>query len=149
MHFKEFLLNENKAYFGQRVGDILNAVQDLDENGKSMGTRQLMRNAEAVVNQIRRILHTNWSKSDEKYLKKLQQVGVALARVLDPKVDKGEKDDIYEIIAAAKSQLEQVCDKMGVPISEPEEEDQEPPTESPEPAQPNDQVQPPSQPSLG
>lgn len=104
------------------MGDILNAVQDLEENGKSMGTRQLLRNAEAIVNQIRRILHTNWPKSEEKHLKKLQKIAVALARVLDPKVEKGEKEDIYEIISASKQELEEVADKLGVPISEPEEE---------------------------
>lgn len=127
MEFKDFLLNENRAYLGQRVGDVLNAIEDLDENGKSMGTRQVTRNAEGIVNQIRRILHSNWPKTEEKTLKKLQKIAVAIARALDPERKKEEGDDIYAIVASAKSEIEQLSGKLGVPINTTsKEKDQEP-----------------------
>ena len=68
--FKQYLLNEDRAYFGERIGDVLNAVEDLVDNGNSMGTRQLVKKSEVIVNQIRRILHTNWPKKEEKNLEK-------------------------------------------------------------------------------
>ncbi len=138
MHFKEFILNENRAYFGQRVGDILNAVADLDDNGKSMGVRQTVRNAEAIVNQIRRILHTNWPRQEQKNLKKLQNAAVAIAKCIDPQVSKAEKDDIYDVIASVKSQLDELSGKLGVPLnpSEPPPRAKEPPQAAPPQAAP-------------
>ena len=44
--FKGFILNEGRAYLGIRIGDILNAIQDLEQNAKGMGTRQMVKNAE-------------------------------------------------------------------------------------------------------
>ena len=40
MKFKEFLLIENKSLLSQRVGDILNAVQDLSEDPKNIDKKQ-------------------------------------------------------------------------------------------------------------
>lgn len=68
MRFKQFLLNENKAYLGQKVGDILTAVKEINDDSKTMGSRDLVRFSERVVNQIRRILHSNWSKEEKKFL---------------------------------------------------------------------------------
>lgn len=108
--FKNFLLNENKYYLGQRVGDILTAVQDLQQNSEGMGARQLVANSQRIVDQVRSILHSNWSKNEEKYLKDLQKVGVALARAIE------EKDNLEEILPSISSELEGVVSKMGVPI---------------------------------
>lgn len=108
--FKDYLLNENKAYLGQRIGDILAALQELEQNSKGMGTRQVVANAERAVNQIRRILHGNWSKKEDKYLKKLQTVGVALAKAIE------EKDNLLDIIPSAVSELEQLSGNLGTPL---------------------------------
>ncbi len=53
MNFKEFLLNESEDFLAQKVGDILTAVQELVDGGKQVGARQLVRNTEVVVAQIR------------------------------------------------------------------------------------------------
>lgn len=131
MEFKQFLLNESHAYLGQKIGDVLNAVEDLDENGKSMGMRQVMRNAEGIVNQIRRILHSSWPKTENKTLKKLQKAAVSLARALDPKKKKEEQDDIYSIVASVKNELEKLSGKMGVPVNK---EVEQAPEQTPEQA---------------
>jgi hypothetical protein len=80
LSFSDFLLNENKAYLGSRIGDILAAIQDLTQNSEGMGSRQLVANSQRILGQIRRILHSNWSKREEKYLKQLQKAGVAIAK---------------------------------------------------------------------
>jgi hypothetical protein len=159
--FKMFILNEARAYLGIRLGDILNAVQDLDQNAKSMGTRQMVKNAEGIVNQIRRILHTHWDKSEEDSLKKLQKVGVALARAIE------EKDDLEGMLKSAKGELEELAADLGQPVGElgkpeggkeakGEEQSQpappqgkEPPKQPPPPPQPPQQPQGQSPPPQG
>ena len=111
MRFKQFLLNENKAYLGQKVGDILTAVKEINDDSKTMGSRDLVRFSERVVNQIRRILHSNWSKEEKKFLLTLQKVAVAIMKAID------EKDDLPGIIASATTTLERLVADLGVPIN--------------------------------
>ena len=112
LRFKYFLLNEDTVYLAQRVGDILNALQELEQNSDAMGTRQMVRGAETVVNQIRRILHTAWPKQDEKYLKMLQKVGVGLMKAVD------EKDDLPSVISSCSSEIQQIVSKLGEPTNQ-------------------------------
>jgi hypothetical protein len=128
--FKTFLLAEGQAYFGQRVGDILNALQDLEENGKSIGARQVLRHAEGIVNQIRRMLHTNWPKEEEKSLIKLQKIAVALAKTIDPQANKAEKDDIATVISNSKAELESLSGELGVPLNTTSKEGEESPKDA-------------------
>ena len=107
--FKTFLLNEDAAYLGQKVGDILNASQELADQGPSMGTRHQVRDAETLVNQIRRILHSDWKKEEEKHLKVLQKIGVAIMRAIE------EKDDLMGIMQAANQELTKLQDDIGSP----------------------------------
>ena len=112
MLFKEFILNEDKAYFGEKVGDILNSLHDLVENGKNMGGRNLIKSSEEVVNQIRGILHSHWGKDEQKHLKKLQKVGVAIMRAIE------EKDDLAEILPGCAEEIEQISQKIGAPMND-------------------------------
>jgi len=70
MEFKDYLLNENRAYLGEKIGDILNAVHDLEQEGANMGARQMMKFSEKIVSRIRRILHSNWPQTEDGHLKK-------------------------------------------------------------------------------
>lgn len=108
--FKTFLLNEDVAYLGQRIGDILNASQELADQGPSMGTRQQVKNAESIVHQIRRILHSGWKKEEEQHLKKLQKVGVAIMRAIE------EKDDLMSVVSAANEELTKLQGDLGSPL---------------------------------
>ena len=110
--FKWFLLNENSAYLGQKVGDIVNALTDLKDNAKGMGTRHLVKSAEGIVHQIRRILHSNWPKDQDKHLKLLQKVGVAIMKAIE------EKDDLESIISSGADELQKLSGKMGMPIND-------------------------------
>ena len=122
MKFKDFLLNEDKVYFGEKIGDILNSLHDLVENGKNMGARNLIKSSEEVVNQIRAILHSHWSKSEQKYLKRLQKVGVAIMRAIE------ERDDLGEILPGCAEEVEHISQKIGKPMNDlgvPEKEEEE------------------------
>lgn len=110
MRFKDFLILEQKAYLGEKVGDILTAAQELRDDSRHMGTRDLVRFSEKIVNQIRRILHSQWPREEKKHLKTLQKVGVALMKAIE------EKDDLPTIISSSSSELEKLSGKLGVPI---------------------------------
>jgi len=122
--FKEFLICENKFYLGQKAGDLLTAVQSLRDDAPQIGNRAMIRAAQGIVNQIRRILHGRWDDEDVKYLKQLQKIGVAIAKAID------SKENMDEVIASASQELEELLDKLEVPVnalgSEEEPEAQEP-----------------------
>lgn len=111
MRFKEFLLNEQQAYLGLKVGDILTAAQELRDDAKNMGSRDLTRFSQRIVNQIRRILHSNWPREEVKHLKVLQRVAVAIMKAID------EKEDLGSTISGAVSALEKLVSNLGVPIN--------------------------------
>jgi len=110
MKFKEYLLLEQREYLGQRVGDVLTGIHELLVGGKQIGARQLVKNCDYMVNQIRKILHSTWPRSEYKFLKVLQKVGVALAKAID------EKGDLKEILNSARVELERLGKKLGTPI---------------------------------
>lgn len=111
LDLKEFLLCENKVYLGQRIGDILSSLQDLEQNKGGMGTRQLVANADRIVGQIRKILHGTWTKKEQRYLKHLQKAGVGLARAIE------EKDDLESTISSVSNEIEDLMTKMKVPVN--------------------------------
>ena len=74
LDIRTHLLTEDKSYLGKRVGDILNGLQDLSQNSASMGSREANKNAETIVNQVRRIIKTNWPQGDKKHLESLQKL---------------------------------------------------------------------------
>jgi hypothetical protein len=102
MNFKQFLLNENVAFFNQRVGDILNALQDLNQDSKQMGTRFLISNSEKIVNQMRSLLHQNWSKTKQKDIKTIQKCAIALMKGIE------EKSDLQQIINKCVQNLQTI-----------------------------------------
>jgi hypothetical protein len=111
MNFKEFLLNEQQAYLGQKVGDILTAVQELQTDAANMGTRDLVRYTQQIINQIRPILHSSWPREEKKFLLVLQKVGFSLAKAID------EKGDLAGKISGSAKVLEKLVADLGVPIS--------------------------------
>jgi hypothetical protein len=111
MKFKQFILNEEKQYLSQKIGDLLSAIHDLRGDSVSMSNRDLVRYAERIVNQIRKILHSNWSKDELSYLGTLQKVGVALMKAID------EKENLSQTISGAASVVEKLVSDMGTPIN--------------------------------
>lgn len=111
MKFREFLMVESDQYFAQRVSDILNALQDLNDSAGDMGTRHLVSNSETIVNQIRRIIHTHWPQGVEPNLKTLQKCGVSIMRAIE------EKDDLPGVLKACQGHLEALSGKQDKPAN--------------------------------
>lgn len=150
--FKNYLLNEEANFLGHRVGDILTAMQDVQQDMPNLGTRHLTKIAEELVNQIRKILHGSWSAKHQKDLRELQKVGVAIMKTIE------EKGDLKEIIPAATQQLQNLSGKLKVKVNNleapqmpgedisqndfqltgqgPEQPPQQPPQGAPQPQQP-------------
>ena len=124
MRFKEFILNESQAYLAQKVGDILTAAQELRDDSKNMGSRDLFRFSERIVNQISRVLHSNWPREEKKHLITLQKVGVALMKSIE------DKDDLSGTISGSTEALEKLVSDLGVPIHKMATTDAAPETES-------------------
>ena len=111
MEFKNFLITEQKDYLANRVNNVLNGVHELLAAKKQMGAKQMVRNAEDVANQIRKILHTSWPRSEHKYLKVLQKCGVALMKAIE---DKGDLSDVFNSV---RSELEKLSHNLRVPAN--------------------------------
>lgn len=109
--FKNFLLNEEKSYLGHRVGDVLTAAQELQQDMENLGSRHLNRLAERVVNQIRKILHSQWSSKSQKHLQSLQRIAVAIMKTID------EKGDLKEILPTAVQELQNLSGQLGVKVN--------------------------------
>ena len=119
MEFKTYLLNEqqikqddDKKYFGQRIGDVLTAIHDIEEDGKAIGNRKMTKATLRIVNQIRTILHDQWGSVVDPFLPVLQRCGVALMKAID------EKGDVVETLASAGDELESLLNQLGVPINQ-------------------------------
>ena len=111
MGFRHYILNESKSHLSQKMGDILAATQALSEDAPQLGNRQLIRAAQGIVNQIRRILHDSWPDETLTTLKMLQKVGVALMRAIDSNAD------MRATLASAVQVMEKGSDHLKEPIN--------------------------------
>ena len=110
--FKNFLLNEGRSYLGRRVNDVLTSMQEIEEDMPNLGTRHLGKLADEIVNQIRKILHSNWDVANHKHLKELQKIAVAIQKTID------EKGDLKEILPAATQSLQSLAGKLGIKVND-------------------------------
>lgn len=117
MNFKNFILNENRAYLGHKVGDILTAAQDLQQDIDNLGARQVSRMSDDIVNQIRKILHQQWPPNQLKHLKDLQSIAVMIKKAIDDNKQKGTTFDLKETIKMAIQKLEDVSSQLGRPVN--------------------------------
>lgn len=143
MEFKKFLLFEEQEYFADRVNNVLTGIHELLSANKQMGAKLMVKSAESIANQIRKILHTSWPRSEHKYLKVLQKCGIALMKAID------DKGDLSETFNNVRAELEKLSHKLGVPVNKlgTNEKDETKLPESPPPGAPPD-VLPPHQPQV-
>ena len=111
MRFKDFILTEAEDYFVQRVSDVLNALQDLNDASGDMGARHLVSNAQTIVNQMRRIIHTHWPQSERPSLETLQKCAVAIMKAID------EKDNLQGVLKACQAHLETMTGRQEKPAN--------------------------------
>ena len=106
------MLNEERGYLGQKVADVLTSMQDLQTDMENLGARHLTRLAEEVVNQIRKILHSQWAAKNHKHLEELQKIAVAIQKTID------EKGDLKSILPAATQSLENLSGALGAKVND-------------------------------
>jgi hypothetical protein len=111
MGFTLYLLNEQRAYLGQKLGDILTAVQNLHDDAANLGTRQLTKATDGIVKQIRRIIKDEWPDTELPVLQTLQRVAVALAKAID------ENADLKEVVAGAVQELQKASGDLEEPVN--------------------------------
>ena len=110
-NFKSFLINEEKSFLGRKVANVLTPMQELQDDMQNMGARHLTRVAENLVNEIRKILHVHWEQEQQKYLKELQKIAVAIQKTIE------DKGDLKEIIPSAIQSMQTLSGKLGVKIN--------------------------------
>ena len=110
--------NEDRAYLGHRVGDVLTAAQDLQNDLDNLGARQVTRMSDNIVNQIRKILHQQWEPNQRKHLKELQAIAVMIKKAIDDNKQKGSTFDLKETIKMAIQKLQDVSSKLGTPVNQ-------------------------------
>ena len=109
--FRGFLLNEEKGHLGHKVNSVLTGMQDIQTDMGNIGSRHLNRLAEEIVNQIRKILHSNWTQKNHKYLIDLQKIGVAIMKTIE------EKGDLKDVLPSATQELQNLAGKLGVKVN--------------------------------
>lgn len=111
MGFRYYLINEEQVHLGHKIADIMTAIHELEADMGGMGARQIARVSEEIVNQIRKVLHSQWGPNQSKNLKELQKVAVALMQAIE------EKDDLREIIGNLSKVIEKIAEKLGIKIN--------------------------------
>mgnify|MGYP006288479705 FL=1 len=124
-NFRTFVMNENKVYLAKEIGDVLNSAQELSDEVNKIGTRNLVRYGQIIVNKARGILQGHWGNENKKFLIQLQKCAVALAKSID------ENDNIEDILKSTIDALQQVVNKMGVPVNAFQVTQKPPETEKP------------------
>jgi len=110
--FKQFLLKEANNNLSEKTGDILEALQDLQEDMENLGTRSIIRICKQIVAQIRKILHDDWPDSETGSLQILQKIGVALMKGID------SNDDLKEIVSSSIQELQGSSEKDGQKLND-------------------------------
>ena len=112
--FKNYLFNEEKGHLGKRVNNILTAAQELQGDAENLGSRKVTRLADEIVNQVRSILHDQWTPRQKKHLENLVKVGVALKKSIE---EKDTEYDVKEILPSVVQELENLATKLGVKVN--------------------------------
>lgn len=112
MRFRQYILTEETNYLSQKIGDILSATQSLAQDASNLGVRQLVKSSQRIVDQIRKILHDSWSDKEEKVLKELQKVGVALSKAID------SEGNLEEILNTSVDVLQDAIEELKTPIND-------------------------------
>lgn len=111
-NFKDFFFLESKEFFATQCGDILNAIQNLEEESEHIGTRNLVRYGSNIANSIRNLIHSHWTDDLEDHLRILQKAGVAILKAIE------ESSDLLETIKSARLALDELVKKLGMPIND-------------------------------
>ena len=110
--FEAFLINEGRAYLGEKIGDLLTSLQNLQDDADGMTKHAIERALLRDVGHIRRILRGRWDDVDRPHLELIQKVGNGIMLGLE------ETDgDLPELVASAVAELESLAGKLEEPLN--------------------------------
>lgn len=111
MEFKDFLINENKTLFSQRLGDILNALEELSSDPKSIDKERVM----AIKNQIVSNFLRGQTWADElKYPSKMMTIiAFNLAKSIDRQAE--NSPEVSAVINSSIENIKQINKKLSIP----------------------------------
>jgi hypothetical protein len=113
MGFKQFLLTENKKFFGKKIGEIVNSLADIGQDAPNLGARHLVRLAEKEVNNLRSVLKKSWSEQiKQDYLPDVQRVAYNLAKTIE------DKGDLRDVLPQVLQDLENLSGRLGVKMNQ-------------------------------
>lgn len=112
MEFKDFLINENKTLFSQRLGDILNSLQELSSDPKSISKKESVK---TIASQIRsNFLRGQKWPGDLKYqINMLVTIAFNLLKSVDPQVE--NRPDVDVVINSSIINIEQMNKRLSIP----------------------------------
>lgn len=112
LNFRKFILKENLQLLGDKIGNLLKDLQELQENYQDIGMKTTLATVENLTSDIQAILRGHWDSSQKKHLKSLQKVGVRLSKLLD------EKDDFEKALTDCVEELKNIATKLEVPLND-------------------------------
>jgi len=111
INFKEFILNENTVYLAGRIGDILNALQDLIDNLDNIGSRDINRAADNIVKEIRKIIRSKVPNDQVKHLETLQKCGYNIKKSIE------EENKLENVLQSCVSEIEKILNDLEVTVN--------------------------------
>lgn len=112
LNFKKFIILENLQLLGDKIGNLLKDLQELQENYKDIGMTTTCNTIETIISNIQSILRGHWDSSNKKYFKNLQKIGIALSKLLE------EKDDFEKILSDSVEEIKSIAMKLNVPLND-------------------------------
>lgn len=111
--FRRYVLAEQTEFLGKQIGDVLSALKSLAEDAGRLGTRQIIRVSDQIVDDMRRILKGRWPTEDYGHLQELQKVAVYLKKSCD-----SNEKPLTDVVQACKAAVENLTAKLGTPIND-------------------------------
>lgn len=113
INFKDYLITENKVLFAQRLGDIMNGLDELINNPVNIGKDK---SAKEIADQIRsKFLRSKWPSNLEENQKILQKCAANILMCLDPK--KENRPDLNTVLSGCLNILKQMSSNLDAPIN--------------------------------
>ena len=137
MNFKEFLLTENKSDLGEKLGYILNSIENLAQDIDKQGTK-LNVFAEDIVSRVKGILRSDWPSELKQYLIQIRNAITIVCKSLDG----SNKMPLPDALKSFSEELKKIAQSLGSPINDIASPSTKKPEESPLSASENKAVVP-------
>lgn len=111
LNFKYFLINEQQNILAQKIGDVLSALQTLNDDLSNLGSKDKNTYSDRISSDIKSLLRKNWPKEEIKYLGKLQAVAVAIKKTIE------ERGSLEDLLPNVIEELQNILEDMGAPIN--------------------------------